>query len=71
MPPIFKALATITAWVLFISGWIFIVWPLLMNIVTGNLVAGPPTWTFYAGMGIGVVSLILAVCAMRLRQKME
>jgi len=71
MPSIFKALASISAWVLFIAGLVFIIWPNLMNIVSGQLVAGPPPWQQVAGSAIGVASLILSVCAMKLRQMLE
>ena len=71
MPSIFKALASISAWVLFIAGLILIVWPTLMSIVTGSIVAGPPAWQMVAGWAGGVISLILSVCAMKLRQMLE
>ena len=71
MPPIFKALASITAWGLFILGWFFIVWPNLMSVVSGSICAGPPPWQQVAGNVGGVVSLILSVCAMKLRQMLE
>ena len=71
MPPIFKALATVTAWTLFILGWLFIVWPTLMGIVSGAMVAGPPPWQQIAGYIGGIASLIFSVCAMKLRQMLE
>jgi uncharacterized membrane protein YoaK (UPF0700 family) len=72
MPDIFKALASITAWVLFIVG--------LLGLVTGSIGsalggqffgAEPPAIQVYLGLGLSVVTLVLSVCTMRLRQKME
>ncbi len=71
MPPIFKALASITAWTLFIFGLLFIVWPTLMSIVSGEIVAGPPPWQQIAGYAGGVISLTLSVVVMKLRQMLE
>ena len=70
MSPVFKALASISAWVLFISGW---VWLLIGGIITpvmaGVLFAGaPPPWTFHAAWIVGGMMLILSACAMKLRQ---
>jgi len=73
MPPIFKALASIMAWVLFVSSLFLVATSLLFGTLGGDLfVVGrtPPifyvlTWALATGMGI------LSVCVMRLRQKME
>jgi len=71
MPPIFKALASITAWTLFILGWLFIVWPTVMGIISGEMVAGPPPWQQIAGYLGGITSLALSVVCMKLRQMLE
>ena len=71
MPSIFKALATITVWVLFIFGLLAVVLVLVANIVTGGLFPGPPPWHLHAGLAGGILSLVLSVVVMRLRQKME
>ena len=71
MPPIFKALATITAWVLFISGLINALSTFLMGIITGNLYGGEPPIHLPIFFLVAVAQLVLAVVVMRLRQKME
>ena len=66
MPPIFKALATITAWFLFI-------WGLILAVIDGFVfpIVGKVTMTeAYFATGLGIASLILSVVAMKLRQKM-
>ena len=69
MPPIFKALASISVWVLFIVGCVniltsFIGW------ATGGF--GIANWQSGATfLAIGIVSIILSVIAMRLRKMLE
>ncbi len=70
MPPIFKALASITVWILFISGCVTGVSATVgyyVNIGIGN----PPTLAIYMGWGLGTAELILSVCTMKLRQMLE
>ena len=73
MPPTFKALTTITAWTLFILGWLFVVIPGVMAVISGQLgpTGGPPPIQLYLGEGLGIASLILSACAMKLRQMLE
>ena len=75
MPKIFKALATINAWALFIIGWISLIagYFYLVGIVFGIKFAGmqagiPPVWCPLVG---GFVCLALSVAVMKLRQNME
>ena len=70
MPQIFKALASISAWVLFIWGCVTILSVTVCYYVNIGI-ENPPTITHMASWGLGSVQLILAVVAMRLRQKME
>ena len=63
MPPIFKALASITVWILFINGCAGLLHWLIQHI------AGQGACTFVLGMG--VACLILSVCTMKLRQMLE
>jgi hypothetical protein len=65
MPPIFKALASITVWILFINGCLGIVLPGIARLTTGETYGSLLAWA------IGVTSLILAVVAMKLRQMLE
>ena len=62
----FKALASITVWVLFIFGALSLIGGF------GRILGGQPgmdLMTAYFGFGVG--SLFLSVVTMRLRQKME
>jgi hypothetical protein len=65
MPPIFKALATITAWVLFIYGW--------LAILGGLVICGMGTTSLVGWLHqfVGIPSLVLSVVVMRLRQGMK
>ena len=70
MPSIFKALASITVWVLFIWGCVAILsTTVCYYVITGTM--NPPTLPHYMGWGLGTAQLVLAVVVMRLRQKME
>ena len=73
MPQKFKALASITAWVLFIVG--------LVGLVVGGIVgpaaggqffgAQPPAIQVYLANGLAIASLTLSVVVMKLRQMLE
>jgi len=65
MPPIFKALASIVVWILFISGCIATIVSPITRIVMGEVFTSLVAWA------IGVACLILSVCAMKLRQMLE
>ena len=67
MPAIFKALATISAWVLFIWGCVTILSPTVGYYVEVGAM-GSPTPAILMSWGLGTAQLILAVCAMKLRQ---
>ena len=73
MPPVFKALATITVWVLFILGWIGVVFAVLGLIDTFvEIGLAPMEMVVIAGIFAGgVVCFILSACAMKLRQLLE
>ena len=72
MPPIFKALASITVWVLFILGWLFLLGTNIGSAMAGAFFgAEPPPLATYLGNGVGVVSLALSVVCMKLRQMLE
>jgi hypothetical protein len=65
MPPIFKALATIVAWGLFVYGWLAILGGL---VICGMQTTHLEGWLHQAA---GVASLVLSVVVMILRKKME
>ena len=70
MPPIFKALATITAWILFIGGCISILVTTINWLVLVGFIGRPDISAFF-GWGLGAAELILAVVVMKLRQMLE
>jgi len=73
MPPVFKALATITTWVLFILGWIGVVFAVVAFVGTMVWIGMQPMDTvIIAGIFVGgIVCFILSVCAMKLRYMLE
>ncbi|GAG17136.1 unnamed protein product [marine sediment metagenome] len=73
MPHIFKTLATIGAWTLFIAGWLFALVNLIIAILTGVMfTAGAEGWVeVLAYFVLAIVCIPLSVVVMRLRQKME
>ena len=67
MPPIFKALATIAAWFLFI-------WGLILAVIDGFVLPliGQITMTeAYFATGLGIASIISSVVVMKLRRMLE
>jgi hypothetical protein len=68
MPSIFKALSTITAWVLFVFGLLRLVIGLVMAFTTGPQTASLP---IYLDFFVGVLALTLSVVVMLLRKKLE
>ena len=70
---IFKVLASITAWILFIGGLTTLVSVVLMTYLSGRLylVGSPPSMEFYVGLGIGAITLVAAVYAMKVRKFLE
>jgi len=72
MPPIFKALASITAWSLWILSWVVGLSTFVMGLVTGTLYGSAPVPMVYpVFFGVSLAYAVLAVVVMRLRQKME
>ena len=73
MPQVFKALSSTTVWVLFILGWIGVVFAILSYI--GTIVwIGLPSMEMVVIAGIfagGIVCFILSACAMKLRHMLE
>ena len=68
MPSIFKALSTITAWILFVFGCLRLIIGLVMALSTGQQLASLPVYLDFA---VGIVSLTLSVVIMWLRKKLE
>ena len=73
MPQIFKALASIMAWILFIGGLIMLVSVLLMTALSGQLysVDSPPPMEYYVGLGIATIIFAAAAYTMKVRKMLE
>ena len=70
--PIFKALASIIAWVLFIFAWIIGLSVYFHGIIIGDIYGtAPPSMSTWAGSAVALGFGVGAVVVMRLRQKME
>jgi hypothetical protein len=65
MPPIFKALASITVWILFINGCLGLVLSAIARLAGREALGALFAWA------ISITSLILAVAAMKLRKMLE
>ena len=71
MPPIFKALASITVWILFIWGCVTILTTTVSyywGVAEGDY---SPSIASLASWGVGVAELVLSVVCMKLRQMLE
>ena len=72
MPPIFKALASILVWILWICGLVMGFSTLAMGLINGTLYGAEPTpMSEWAGFAVALAYGVGAVVVMRLRQKME
>ena len=69
MPQSFKALASITVWLLFIVGWLGVLAGIAGAVgLSTELFLTPGLLAIVAAFGGGVACFILSVCAMKLRQ---
>ncbi|MBI2873354.1 MAG: hypothetical protein HYY00_09240 [Chloroflexi bacterium] len=72
MPQIFKALATISVWVLFINGAGSMVWTAIETLVRSGGIRGEPyNFSDLAWWTSAVASVFLALIAMKIRREME
>ncbi len=72
MPPIFKALATITVWILFINGVGSLAYSVVDTLVrTGGIGGEPYKFSDAAWWAVTIVSLFFAVAAMKIRKELE
>jgi hypothetical protein len=72
MPPIFKALATIAAWALFIGAWLIILVTLIAMGIRGDLFSSEALGLKDAiAFALSIVGMVLSVVVMILRKKME
>jgi hypothetical protein len=72
MPSYFKALATITAWGLWIISWVIGISTAVMGIVSGELYGGEGLdMSFPAMFAVSIFCAVSAVVVMILRKKME
>ena len=72
MPAVFKALASITAWILFIFGLLALIggFGRIIGASTGVL-ESPELLLMSAYFGYGIGSLVLSVVVMKLRKMLE
>ncbi|MFC1936947.1 hypothetical protein ACFLWY_00135 [Chloroflexota bacterium] len=70
MPDIFKALATVAAWILFVCGCICILVTTINWLVIVGFI-GEPGIDAFMGWGLAAVELTLSAVVMILRKKME
>ncbi len=72
MPPVFKALATITVWILWISGLVMGFSVFIHGMILGDIYGTEvPPMSIWAGFAVALAFAVGAVYIMRLRQKME
>jgi hypothetical protein len=73
MPGVFKPLATIIAWVLWVSGMVMGFSTLIIGTIAGDLFnpAQPTPMAYPALFAVALAYGVGAVIVMRLRQKME
>jgi hypothetical protein len=72
MPSYFKALATITAWGLWIFAWVIGISAAVMGIVNGDLYgSGNLPMTYPTMFAVSIFCVLSAVVVMILRKKME
>ena len=70
--PIFKALASITAWTMFIVFWVMGLSTFVMGLINGDLYGSEPAPMAYPVLfAVALAYGVGAVVIMRLRQKME
>jgi len=72
MPNIFKTLATIGVWTLWIASWIIGLGTLIMGIKRGTLFGGetPPMQT-WIGFAVALSYMFLSIVAMKFRKMLE
>lgn len=72
MPDIFKALATLSAWGLWIISWIIGISTAVMGIVSGHLYGDEEPGMIYPAMfAVSIFCAVSAVVVMVLRKKIE
>jgi len=72
MPPIFKALASIMVWTMWIVAWVIGLSTLIMGIARGA-VFGPavPPMSVWAGFAVTIGFALGALVAMKIRKSLE
>lgn len=72
MPPIFKALASILVWTMWIVAWVIGLSTLIMGIVRGDLFGPqPPVMSYWAGFAVSLAWGVSAVVVMKIRKGLE
>ncbi len=72
MPDIFKALASVTAWAMFVIFWVLGLSAFVTGLITGRLYGPePPPMVMPAAFAVALAFGLGAVVVMILRKKME
>ena len=72
MPQIFKALASISAWALFIGGWLIILVTLIAMGIRGDLFSSEALGLKDAvAFALSMAGIVLSVVVMKLRHMLE
>ena len=72
MPQIFKALATIGVWTLWIASWIIGLGTLVMGVIRGTLFGGEtPPMSAWIGFAVALSYMFLSIVAMKFRKMLE
>jgi hypothetical protein len=73
MPQIFKSLVTISAWLMFIFAWAFLVVGLIAGGFVGGELTGtqPPSMNFMAGIALSIGFAFAGGFLMLVRKKLE
>ncbi len=69
----YKVLASIMAWILFIGGLITLASVLIMTALSGQLysIGSPPPMEFYVGLGIATITLAAAAYTINVRNTLD
>jgi hypothetical protein len=73
MPQIFKALVTVSTWLMFIFAWVFSVFGLIIGgFVSGELTGtAPPSMNFFAALAVSIGFAFAGGFLVLVRKKLE
>ncbi|MFQ5997141.1 MAG: hypothetical protein ACE5KP_05905 [Dehalococcoidales bacterium] len=71
MPQVFKALASITVWILFVFGCLSLAGGFVRTFGAGAGMEAPELSLISAYFGYGIISLVLSAVVMKIRKGLE